>query len=103
MEMQPQFRWGQIIAFVMGICFSYLLILAYRMRYVPREYHKAFSFAMGVTYPVILLAAWFLNLMLKAWLGFNIVVSFADLMILITLFSVLAGRAGVYIAKVRKK
>lgn len=101
--MQPQLRWGQIIAFVIGIIFSYLLILVYRTRYVPQQYHRSFSFAMGVAYPVILLAGWFLNLMLKAWLNFNIAVSFADLIILITLFSILTGRLGVYFAKARRK
>ncbi|MBU2621934.1 MAG: hypothetical protein KKD92_06415 [Proteobacteria bacterium] len=103
MEMQPQLQWGQLVAFVIGIIFSYLLIAAYRKRYVPREYHRSFFLAMGVTYPFILIASWFLNLMIRNYLEFNIVVSFAELIILITLFSILAGRLGVYIAKTRKK
>jgi hypothetical protein len=41
--------------------------------------------------------------MIKSWLEFNIAVSFVDLIILITLFSILAGRFGVYLAKARRK
>jgi uncharacterized protein YneF (UPF0154 family) len=37
--------------------------------------------------------------MIRAYLGFNAIVSFVDLVILITLISILVGVLGVYLAK----
>lgn len=94
-----QLHWGQLITFVVAVILSYALTVGYRKKYVSREYHKAFSVAITVAYIFILLASWFLNLMIRAYLGFNAIVSFVDLVILITLISILVGVLGVYLAK----
>ncbi len=101
--MKMQLQWQQLIAFVIGIIFSYLLTVAYRKRYVQQEYRRVFSFALAFTYPFILLVSWIFNMMIKNLLEFNTIVSFANLIILITLFSIFAGKLGVYFSKIRKK
>lgn len=97
-----QLHWSQLIAFVIAAILSYALTIVYRKKYISQEYHKAFSISVTLAYPFILIASWFLNLMFKAYLGFNTMISLVDLVILLTLISILVGILGVFLAKKRK-
>ncbi|MFA5339929.1 MAG: hypothetical protein WC317_07275 [Candidatus Omnitrophota bacterium] len=99
----PLVQWNQLIAFVIGILFSYLITIIYRKRYVPQEYHKAFSFAITISYIFILFVSWGLNFIIMSFLEYDVVASFIDLIILITLLSIFVGNLGVFLVKAKKK
>jgi hypothetical protein len=99
-----QLPWYQLVVFVLGILFSYVLTVIYRNRLVPSEYRRVFFFSMAVSFPFIFFVSWFFNLFFVATiLGYNKVVSFLTLILMITILSICVGRLGVLLAKIKRK
>ena len=96
-------QWQQLPLFVFGILVAYYLSVLYRKRRVPSEYHRSFFLSTVLFFPVIFFASYLINFQIMNALGYNAVVSFVDLVFLLTLFSIMFGLVGFWLAKSKKK